>query len=127
MQVCLAIATYLIHGSFSHWADSPFTSTVTKKKINSLDFPKISVCLPRDLGIALSYDLMKTANMNITDQQKETLAAEATKIFIKNSARKIVPRMVEISNEENSENIFKGQAELIIRIFRLSPFGVSRD
>ena len=69
---------------------------------------------------------MKTANMNITDQQKETLATEATKIFIQNSAWKIVPKMVEISNKENSENIFKGQAELIIRVFRLSPFGVSR-
>ena len=87
----------------------------------------MSVCLPRDLGIALSYDLMKTANMNITDKKKETLSAEATKIFIKNPASKIVQQMIEISNIENGETFSKGQAELIIRIFRLSPFGVSRD
>ena len=117
MQVCLAIAVYLIHGSFSHWADSPFTSTVTTKKINSLDFPKVSVCLPRDLGIALSYDLLRTANMNITDQQKETLAAEATKIFIQNPSKNISPKMSDISNIENGDHIFKGRAELIIRIF----------
>ena len=117
LLVCLAIAAYLIQGSFSHWADSPFTSTVTKKKINSLDFPKVSVCLPRDLGIALSYDLMKTANMNITDQKKETLSAEASKIFVQNPASKIVQQMIEISNIENGETISKGQTELIIRIY----------
>ena len=114
LLVCLAIAAYLIQGSFSHWAASPFTSTVTKKKINSLDFPKVSVCLPRDLGIALSYDLMKTANMNITDQQKETLSAEATKIFIQNPASRNAQKMLEISNLENGETFSKSQAELII-------------
>ena len=117
MQVCLAFATYLIHGSFSHWSDSPFISTIAKKKISSLDFPKVSVCLPRDLGIALSYDLMKTANMNITDQKKETLSAEASKIFVQNPASKIVQQMIEISNIETGETISKGQTELIIRIY----------
>ena len=106
-----------MHGSFANWADSPFTSRVTTKKISSLKFPKLSVCLPTDLGIALSYDLKKTANMNITDQQKETLAAEATKIFLQNPSQNISPKMSDISNIENSDHIFKGQAELIIRIF----------
>ena len=55
--------------------------------------------------------------MNITDQQKETLAAEATKIFIQNPSKKISPKMSDISNIENGDHIFKGQAELIIRIF----------
>ena len=118
LQLFLAIATYLIHGSFANWADSPFTSTVTTKKISSLDFPKVSVCLPRDLGIALSYDLKKTANMNITDQQKETLAAEATKIFIQDPAWENFPKMLGISNilGKNGEYIFKGPPELIITI-----------
>ena len=114
MQLCLAIAAYLINGSFSHWAESPFTSTVTTKKISSLELPKVSVCLPRDLGIALSYDLLRTANMNITNKQKKILGAEATKIFIQNPSRKISPKMSDISNIENGEHIFKGQAELII-------------
>ena len=96
MHVCLAIATYLIHGSFSHWRDSPFTSKVTTKKITSLDFPKVSVCLPRDLGIALSSDLMKTAKMNLTDTQTETLTKKATKIFIHDPAKNFAPRMMEI-------------------------------
>ena len=118
LQLFLAIATYLIHGSFANWADSPFTSTVTTKKISSLDFPKVSVCLPRDLGITLSYDLKKTANMNITDQQKETLAAEATKIFIQDPAWENFPKMLGISNilGKNGEYIFKGPPELIITI-----------
>ena len=55
---------------------------------------------------------MKTANMNITDQQKETLAAEATKIFIQIPEWKTVQKMIEISNIENGETISKGQAEL---------------
>ena len=117
LQLFLAIATYLIHGSFANWADSPFTSTVTTKKISSLDFPKVSVCLPGDLGIALSYDLKKTANMNITDQQKETLAAEATKIFIQDPAWENFPKMLEISNIENAEHIFKGSPELMNNVF----------
>ena len=107
-----------MHGSFVNWADSPFTSTVTTKKISSLGFPKVSVCLPTDLGIALSYDLKKTASMNITDQQKETLTAEATKIFIQDPAWKNFPKMLGISNilGNNGDYIFKGQPELIITL-----------
>ena len=54
--------------------------------------------------------------MNITDQKKETLSAEASKIFVQNPASKIVQQMIEISNIENGETISKGQTELIIRI-----------
>ena len=113
LQIFPAIATYLIHGSFSNWAESPFTSTVTTKKISSLDFPKVSVCLPGDLGIALSYDLKKTANMNITKQQKAYLTAEATKIFIQDPALDFFSKAKDISNIHNSEYVFKGPAELI--------------
>ena len=55
--------------------------------------------------------------MNITDQKKETLSAEASKIFVQNPASKIVQQMIEISNIENGETISKGQTELIIRIY----------
>ena len=57
--------------------------------------------------------------MKITEQQKETLAMEATKIFIQNPAREFFPKMLEISNIENSENVFKGQVELIVRKYIL--------
>ena len=116
LRIFSAIATYLIHGSFSNWAESPFTSTVTTKKISSLEFPKVSVCLPGDLGIALSYDLKKTANMNITEQQKGSLTAEATKIFIQDPASEFFSKAKGILNIENSEDVFKGQSELIIKV-----------
>ena len=56
--------------------------------------------------------------MNITDQQKKTLAAEATKIFIQDPARENFPKMLEISNilGKNGEYIFKGPPELIITV-----------
>ena len=56
--------------------------------------------------------------MNITDQQKETLAAEATKIFIQDPAWENFPKMLGISNilGKNGEYIFKGPPELIISV-----------
>ena len=108
LEVCPATAAFLIHGSFSHWKESPFTSKVTTKPISSLEFPKVTVCLPRNLGIALSYDLMKTAKMNLTDKQRETLIKKATKIFIHDQASSFAPKMIKITNKQNIENIFKG-------------------
>ena len=55
--------------------------------------------------------------MNITDQQKEVLAAEATNIFIQNPAWENFPKMLEISNIENAEHIFKGPPELMNNVF----------
>ena len=54
--------------------------------------------------------------MNITEQQKGSLTAEATKIFIQDPAWENFPKMLEISNilGKNGEYIFKGPPELII-------------
>ena len=58
--------------------------------------------------------MKKTANMNITEQQKRSLTAEATKIFIQDPALEFFSKAKDILNIENSEDVFKGQSELII-------------
>ena len=60
--------------------------------------------------------MKKEAKRKLTDQQKETLVAEATKIFIQDPAREMFPKLLEVSNIENSEQIFKGPLELIITL-----------
>ena len=52
--------------------------------------------------------------MNITDQQKETVAAEATKIFIQDPAWEFFQRKEILNVTENGEDIFNGSLELII-------------
>ena len=51
--------------------------------------------------------------MNITEQQKGSLTAEATKIFIQGPALDFFAKAKDISNIDNSDDVFKGPAELI--------------
>ena len=51
--------------------------------------------------------------MNITEKQKESLTAEATKIFIQDPALDFFSKAKDISNIDNIDHVFKGPAELI--------------
>ena len=105
---CFAFSTFLIQSSFSSWIDSPVSTTITTHDISSMEFPPVVVCPPKDLGIALNYDISRLSNMTLTTQEKEELKEVVRKAFIHSPIKQLVSKMMSLTNEENYRSIFKG-------------------
>ena len=70
-------AGFLIQSSFSDWANSPVSTTITPKPVADLPFPDVTVCPPKGLNSALKYDLMMTSNMTLSQATKDKLLEQA--------------------------------------------------
>ena len=98
-------ASFLIHSSFSNWAESPVATTITPQSVANLEFPNVTVCPPKGFNSALRYDLMKTSNMNISQHLKEKLKKKVGNLL---STDEGMTRL-DLINRENQEEIFEGQ------------------
>ena len=109
MIVCLGFcrAGYLIHSSYSAWQESPVATSITTHPIGDLDFPTVTVCPPKGSNTALNYDLMK-ANSSLTQEDKENLKKEISKIVLQPSHQVYTKTMVGVANPENMKQIFEG-------------------
>ena len=74
-------AGYLIQSSFSDWADSPVSTTITPHPVADLPFPDVTICPPKGLNSALKYDLMMTAKMTLSQEKKDVMLKQATTLF----------------------------------------------
>merc|ERR1712155_195363 len=61
-------AGYLIYRSFQDWADNPVKTTVAKRPITEITFPKVTVCPPKNTFTELNYDLMKIENFLLDNE-----------------------------------------------------------
>ena len=57
-------AGYLIQVSFRNWQDNPIRTTIETLPISEVEFPKISVCPPKDTYTNLNFDLLQSKNMS---------------------------------------------------------------
>ena len=60
----------MISQSFESWTASPITTTIETLPIEQVEFPKISVCPPKNTFTNLNYDLMRVENMTYNDTQR---------------------------------------------------------
>ena len=51
-------AGYLINESFNSWAENPVKTVTETLPINMMQFPKVTVCPPKNTKTNLNYDLM---------------------------------------------------------------------
>ena len=58
-------AGYLIYQSFQDWSDNPIKTTIETFPIEKAQYPKITVCPPKDTYTDLNYDLMTLGNKTI--------------------------------------------------------------
>ena len=98
-------ASFLIHSSFSNWAQSPVATTITPQSVANLEFPNVTVCPPKGFNSALRYDLMKTSNMNISQHLKEKLKKKVGNLL----STDVGMTRLDLINRENQEEIFEGQ------------------
>ena len=68
-----SIASFLIDDAFTNWSESPIKTTIETRSISELDFPKVTVCPPKNSFTDLNYGLAKLENMTLTKDIREDL------------------------------------------------------
>ena len=58
-------AEVLIYTSFQSWDESPIKTTIETLPIKEIDFPKLTVCPPKDTFTNLNYGLLMTENITL--------------------------------------------------------------
>ena len=65
------VAGYFIHEQFQAWQDSPFKTVIETFPISEIEFPKVTVCPPKNTFTNLNYDLETFENITITNETKK--------------------------------------------------------
>ena len=94
--MCLGFigAGILIGKSYKEWQENPIATSITTHPIDDLDFPRVTICPPKDSNTALYHDLVKAGNRSLSDENRRKLKEAAYEIFIEQSHRKYAKRMV---------------------------------
>ena len=108
--VCLGFltATLLIGKSYMDWMESPVATSISTHLIESLDFPKVTVCPPHGSSTALYHDLVKHKNHTLVESERQSLNKLAYATFMEDSHRDHMRYMVAAANPENVENVHIG-------------------
>ena len=110
LVVCLGFvgAGILIGKSYKEWQDNPIATSITTHPIDDLDFPKVTICPPKNSNTALFHDLVKAGNATLSDERKITLRKAAYNIFIEQTHYEYVKNMLATSHMGNMDQVLKG-------------------
>ena len=97
----------LINNSSVSWSESPISSSISTHSISGLNFPKVTICPPKETNTALTYYLT-TLNSTFTEEQKETLKKEAVYFFQGKASLKYAKKMKDVTNFENIRQLYDG-------------------
>ena len=109
-MVCLGfiIAGILIGKSYKEWQEHPVATSITTHPIDDLDFPKVTICPPKNSNTALFHDLVKAGNATLSDESKITLRKTAYDIFIEQTHYEYVKNMLATSHMGNVDQVLQG-------------------
>ena len=77
-----SIASFLIKDAFDNWRESPIKTTIETRPIEELDFPKVTVCPPKNTFTDLNYDLMLLENKTMTKDMIDTFIGVASSYYL---------------------------------------------
>ena len=107
----MSYAGYLINNSFTDWANSPISTTVSTHPIDELPFPAVTVCPPEGANTGLNYDLMKADEGSLTLENRKEIQNFTKCLFEDKEAKAFTEELIELINQKsllalyNSENI----------------------
>ena len=102
------MAGILIGKSYKEWQDNPVSTSITTHPIDDLDFPKVTICPPKNSNTALYHDLVKAGNGTLSDEDKQTLKESAFKIFMLASHKEHVEKMIATTHMGNMDQVLQG-------------------
>ena len=90
------------------WQENPIATSITTHPIDDLDFPNVTICPPKNSNTALYHDLVKVGSGSLSDENRETLRRAAYEIFIENSHKEHVRKMLATLHMENIDQVLQG-------------------
>ena len=110
LVVCLGFigAGILIGKSYIEWQENPIATSITTRPIDDLEFPKVTVCPPKDSNTALYHDLVKAGNRSLSDDERKTLRRASHQIFTEQAHKQYVKKMSALSQMGNILQVFQG-------------------
>ena len=82
-------ASFLIKESFDSWSESPIKTTIETLPISDIQFPKVTVCPPRNTFTDLNYDLMMTENLTLTEEMRDEMFKYALEVLVQSDWTKL--------------------------------------
>ena len=76
LWICVVIAgfigaAWLINESFESWAEQPVSTTVETFPIKDVQFPKVTVCPPKNTLTNINPDLIISENLTLDDRTRD--------------------------------------------------------
>lgn len=105
-------ASILIYTSFQDWADNPVKTTIQTLPIKDLQFPKVTVCPPKNTYTNLNYDLMMTKNMSLDNETRNHLAFYAMKLVDNPKFGELMRNFSMFHEENRYYNWYHGYTEV---------------
>ena len=91
-------AVFLINSSFEAWNDSPVNTIIETLSIKGIEFPKVSVCPPRNAYTNLNYDILNANHTSRLDESDISLIINTT-----------VAKMHELETDVATANFFEDE------------------
>ena len=95
----------LINNSYVSWEESPVLTSISTHPISQLKFPNITICPPEGSNTALNYDLMRSQNVTLSEQDRKELIDWMSKMLLELPSIEYVKKAKEMVNEGNIESI----------------------
>ena len=71
----------MIYQSLEAWEENPVSTTIEKRPITEITFPKVTVCPPKNTYTDLNYDLMMTQNITLDNDTRNALTNYAVELL----------------------------------------------
>ena len=107
-----SIATYLINDAFDNWSESPIKTTIEKRSISEITFPKVTVCPPKNSFTDLNYDLMMLENMTLTNDARQELLKIAVDNLLTQDDRDWLSIFSALEEENRWYNWYHGYSKI---------------
>ena len=88
--------------------ENPIATSITNYPNDDLDFPKVTICPPKDSNAALYHDLVKAGNGTISDENRATLRRALYGIFTKQAHKNYAKKMRATMHMGNMDQVFHG-------------------
>lgn len=107
-------AGILINTSFHSWDESPVKTTIETLPIREIDFPKVTVCPPKDTYTNLNYGLSMTKNMALDNDTRKDLANSSVKHLHQNVYANAVKNLSLLEDDDRYYNWYHGYTDIRI-------------
>ena len=105
-------AGYMIYTSFQSWEESPVKTTIETLSIKELEFPKVTVCPPKNTFTNLNYGLKMTKNMSLDNDTRKELTNNAVRHLHQHLYAVAMKNLSMVEDDDRYHNWYHGYTQV---------------